>query len=246
MIAIILCFSVLGCVQDKHNQTGEFKKTNPESENQYRSARMRMIKEQLVSPGRGITNKSVLKAMEEVPRHKFVPAQYRDSAYADSPLPIGEGQTISQPYIVAYMTELLDPQPTDRVLEIGTGSGYQAAVLSCIVSNVYTIEILESLGEHAKTTLDELGYDNVHVKIGDGYKGWPEHAPFDGIIVTCAPENVPRPLVEQLKEGGRIVVPVGKLFYQELYLLQKEDGEITRRAVLPVRFVPMTGEAAED
>jgi len=206
-------------------------------------ARQRMVEEQLVGWNRGITNRAVLAAMRTVPRHEFVPVEERDSAYVDGPLPIGHGQTISQPYIVAFMTEQLDPQPTDRVLEIGTGSGYQAAVLAELVAEVYTIEIIAPLGRRAETDLQRLGYTNVHLRIGDGYLGWPEQAPFDAIIVTCAPERVPQPLVEQLKEGGRMMIPVGAGGVQELVLLRKESGSLAQRAVLPVRFVPMTGEA---
>ena len=203
-----------------------------------------MIDRQIV--GRGITNKTVVRVMGSVPRHELVPAGYRADAYADIPLPIGFGQTISQPYIVAFMTEQLDPKPTDRVLEIGTGSGYQAAVLAGLVEKVYTIEIVKELAERAKVDLQRLGHTNVHVKAGDGYKGWPEAAPFDAVIVTCAPDAVPPALVEQLKEGGRMIIPVGIGFDQELYLLQKKSGKVERRAVLPVRFVPMTRQKAKD
>jgi len=182
--------------------------------------------------------------MAKVPRHLFVPEAVRAEAYEDHPLPIGYGQTISQPYIVAYMTELLEPRPADKALEVGTGSGYQAAVLGELVKEVYTIEIVEPLGLRARETLRNLGYTNVHVRIGDGYKGWPEAAPFDCIIVTCAPDHVPPPLIEQLREGGRMVIPVGGfLGGQQLVLLKKEGGELIRKATLPVVFVPMTGEA---
>lgn len=206
-------------------------------------ARQRMVETQLASPGRDIRHAGVLKAMGATPRHEFVPAGERDYAYADMPLPIGHGQTISQPYIVAFMTEQLDPQPTDKVLEIGTGSGYQAAVLSPLVAEVYTMEIVAPLGERAKADLKRLGYGNVKVRIGDGYQGWPEAAPFDAIIVTCAPDQVPEPLVRQLREGGRMIIPVGPAGEQNLYLLTKRQGRLEQRAVLPVRFVPMTGEA---
>ena len=158
-------------------------------------------------------------------------------------LPIGESQTISAPFVVAYMTEQLDPQPTDKVLEIGTGSGYQAAILSPLVKEVYSIEIVESLGQKAARTLKRLKYTNVKTKIGDGYQGWPEHAPFDKIIVTCSPEKVPQPLVDQLKEGGRMVVPVGERYTQELYLLRKKDGKLEQEVLVPTMFVPMTGKA---
>jgi protein-L-isoaspartate(D-aspartate) O-methyltransferase len=202
-----------------------------------------MIREQLVGAGRNITNARVLAAMEKVPRQEFVPEQQRNRAYEDRALPIGHDQTISQPYIVAFMTEQLDPQPTDRVLEIGTGSGYQAAVLARLVAEVYTIEIIEPLAQRAEADLKRLGCTNVHVRAGDGCQGWPEAAPFDAIIVTCAPENVPPPLVEQLRDGGRIIIPVGPLGDQELVLLRKQGEQLEQHAVLPVRFVPMTGGA---
>ncbi len=191
----------------------------------------------------GIADQRVLAAMEKVPRHAFVPVRIRGSAYRDSALPIGFEQTISQPYIVAFMTEQLRPQPDDVVLEIGTGSGYQAAVLSPLVKHVYTIEIVEPLAERARETLAGLNYDNVTVRFGDGYRGWPEHAPFDAVIVTCAPGEVPEPLVEQLKDGGRMIIPAGEAGDQKLYLLEKRGGKVERSDVLDVRFVPMTGEA---
>lgn len=209
-------------------------------------ARERMVREQLSEPGRGITNKLVLAAMRSVPRHEFVPPAWRAAAYEDRALAIGFEQTISQPYIVAFMTEKLDPRPTHRVLEVGTGSGYQAAVLAKLVERVYSIEIVEPLGKRATADLARLGFTNVQVRIGDGYQGWPEAAPFDSIIVTCAPERVPDPLVRQLKEGGRMMIPVGNEGNQQLYLLEKRGGRIERKAVLPVRFVPMTGRAEEE
>jgi len=215
------------------------------AEMDFAAARRRMVEEQLKGFGRDITNAHVLRAMATVPRHEFVPEKLRGEAYEDYPLPIGYGQTISQPYIVAFMTQELDPKPHHRVLEIGTGSGYQAAVLAELVKEVYTIEIIEPLAERAKADLARLGYTNVFVRAGDGYKGWPEAAPFDSIIVTCAPEQVPPPLIEQLKEGGRMMIPLGPLHDQNLYLLEKRGGKIERRAVLPVRFVPMTGKAAK-
>jgi protein-L-isoaspartate(D-aspartate) O-methyltransferase len=199
-----------------------------------------MIERQL--RGRGIRDPGVLRVMRAVPREKFVPKELRHRAYEDRPLPIGYGQTISQPYIVAFMTEQLQPNKAQRVLEIGTGSGYQAAVLSDLVAEVYTIEIVRPLAQRAEGVLRELGYKNVHVRAGDGYKGWPEHAPFDAIIVTAAPDHVPAPLIEQLKEGGRMVIPVGKSGAQKLFLLEKRGGEIKQTAVIPVRFVPFTRE----
>ena len=209
----------------------------------YALARRRMVAEQLVPPGRDITNARVLAVMGRVPRHEFVPERLHADAYADHPLPIGHGQTISQPYIVAFMTEQLEPKPTDRVLEIGTGSGYQAAVLAEMVAQVYTVEIVEDLARRAAADLKRLGYTNVHVRAGDGYRGWAEAAPFDSIIVTCAPEHVPQPLTDQLKDGGCIIIPVGRAWNQELVLLRKRGGKLEQQAVLPVSFVPMTGEA---
>lgn len=185
----------------------------------------------------------VIRAMRTVPRHKFVPAEVLPEAYDDRPLPIGHDQTISAPSIVALMTELIEPRRDKTVLEIGTGSGYQAAVLSPLVKHVYTIEIVAPLGERAAETLKALGFANVTVRVGDGYKGWPQNAPFDGIMVTCAPQEVPAPLVEQLKEGGRMVIPVGESWDQQLYVMTKRGGRLERKAVLPVLFVPMTGEA---
>lgn len=204
-----------------------------------------MVQEQLQSRGRGIRDERVLRVMSQVPRHEFVPAAMRPYAYEDRPLPIGHEQTISQPYIVAFMTEQLQPRATDRVLEIGTGSGYQAAVLSKLVAEVYTIEIIEALARQAEKDLARLRYQNVHVRAGDGYQGWPEAAPFDAIIVTCAPDQVPQRLVEQLKDGGRMVIPVGEGLVQQLVLLEKKQGRVEQRAVLPVRFVPMTGKPDE-
>lgn len=208
----------------------------------YAESRREMVTDQLQA--RGIRNPKVLAAMGRVPRHEFVPAYLRSLAYSDRPLPIGSGQTISQPFIVAFMTEALNPAPTDRMLEIGTGSGYQAAVLAELVAKVYTIEIVQSLGERAREDLARLKVDNVQVRIGDGYEGWPEQAPFDAIIVTCSPEHVPQPLVDQLRDGGRMIIPVGEVSTgQSLYLLEKRGGKVVQRAILPVRFVPMTGKA---
>ena len=211
-----------------------------ENRQDFRMQRMQMIRNQLKA--RDIKDPEILAAFEKVPRHKFVPERLREFAYADRPLPIGEGQTISQPYIVAVMTRALKLEKTDRVLEIGTGSGYQAAILAELCDRVYTIEIIASLAETARKTLSGLGYENVHVKIGDGFKGWSEHAPFDAVIVTCAPTEIPEPLKEQLAEGGRMVVPVGKSANQQLVLLEKKDGELSRKEILPVLFVPMVDE----
>jgi len=209
----------------------------------FAALRRDMVADQIAA--RGVKDSRVLAAMGEVPREEFVPADQRPYAYDDEPLPIGEGQTISQPYIVALMTELLalnqgPKSQADKVLEIGTGSGYQAAILAELTPHVYTIEILPTLAQRAEQTLKRLGYTGVKVKTGDGYLGWPEHAPFDAIIVTCAPEEVPRPLAEQLREGGRMVIPVGPQWTnQTLYLLRKEKGKLTQQSVIPVRFVPM-------
>jgi protein-L-isoaspartate(D-aspartate) O-methyltransferase len=208
----------------------------------FAAERRRMVQQQLLA--RGVADQSVLAAMSKVPREEFVPQELRRASYSDGPLPIGYDQTISQPYIVAFMTEQLHPSPKDRVLEIGTGSGYQAAILAELVAEVYTIEIIGPLATNAEITLARLGYKNVYVKAGDGYEGWPKEAPFDAIIVTCAPNRVPQPLTDQLKEGGRMIIPVGDgLIDQELYFLEKKNGHLKQRAVLPVRFVPMTGGA---
>jgi protein-L-isoaspartate(D-aspartate) O-methyltransferase len=206
----------------------------------FAAARRLMVRTQLAA--RDIADTSVLQTMAEIPRHEFVPPNLKDMAYQDRPLPIGEGQTISQPYIVAYMTQALDLQAGDRVLEIGTGSGYQAAVLARLVEHVYTIEIIPSLGDSARQLLQRQGHDNVTVRVGDGYVGWPSEAPFDAIMVTAAPDHVPPALVDQLAEGGRLVLPVGD-HYQELLRLTKREGEIHTESLLPVRFVPMTGQA---
>jgi protein-L-isoaspartate(D-aspartate) O-methyltransferase len=202
-----------------------------------------MVVESVV--GAGVTDERVVKAMLATPRHEFVPPSQRPRAYFDMALPIGSQQTISSPFIVAFMSQCLDPQPTDRVLEIGTGSGYQAAVLSPLVKEVYSIEIVETLGRKAKQTLRRLNYANVHTKVGDGFKGWPEHAPFDKIIVTCSPEEVPPALVEQLREGGLMVIPTGERYQQTLYLMRKVDGRLEAEALRPTLFVPMTGTAEE-
>lgn len=204
--------------------------------------RERMVRDQLQT--RDIVDSRVLSAMLRVPRHEFVPTDFIDSAYEDNALPLKIGQTISQPYIVAYMTQVLDLNGTERVLEIGTGSGYQAAVLAEIVPEVYTIEILPELQKQARAILSKLGYRNILFRVGDGYAGWPECAPFDRIIATAAPESIPQPLVDQLKEGGCIVIPLGTL-NQELIIFEKTHSGITARRGIPVRFVPMTGKAQE-
>lgn len=210
----------------------------------YAEQRKDMVK--LFLEGAGIKNKKVLEVFRETKRHEFVPEKMKPYAYRDAGLPIGDAQTISSPFIVAYMTESLDPQPSDKVLEIGTGSGFQAAILSPLVKEVYSIEIVEALGKRAARTLEKLEYKNVFTKIGDGYKGWAEHAPFDKIIVTCSPEQVPQPLVDQLVEGGLIVVPVGQRHQQTLYLMRKKDGKLEQEALRPTLFVPMTGTAEDN
>lgn len=230
------------------NQTISHKRDwQPPRFSERQEARKQMVRDQISSRGLDVPEplaNRVLDAMRHVPRHLFVPKQYRDAAYADQPLPIGSGQTISQPYIVALMTAKLNIEPGDRVLEIGTGSGYQAAVLSEITPHVFSVEILKPLARKAKQRLTELGYEVVTVRTGDGYYGFEEHAPFDGIIVTCAAGHIPPPLLKQLKKGGTMVVPIGGAFeVQRLTLVTKdEDGEIRTKALMPVRFVPMTGE----
>ncbi|NOY42195.1 MAG: protein-L-isoaspartate(D-aspartate) O-methyltransferase [Planctomycetes bacterium] len=193
----------------------------------------------------GIDHPGVLRSMRTTPRHLFVLGRFRQQAYLDAALPIGDRQTISPPFVVAYMTQELDPKPTDRVLEIGTGSGYQAAVLSPLVSEVFTIEIVEPLGRRAQRTLKRLRYDNVHARVGDGFQGWPEEAPFDKIMVTCSPEDIPERLVEQLKEGGTMIIPVGERYQQNLFRITKRDGKLHREALRATLFVPMTGAAEE-
>jgi protein-L-isoaspartate(D-aspartate) O-methyltransferase len=207
----------------------------------WRTLASRMVDDEIAAAG--VTNKRVIEAMRDTPRHEFVPANQRQYAYYDMALPIGNGQTISPPFIVASMTEAIDPQPGDRVLEIGTGSGYQAAVLSPLVRDVYSIEIVEPLAKRAARALKRLKYDNVKTRAGDGYKGWPEAAPFDKIIVTCSPEKVPPPLVDQLREGGLMVIPMGERYQQTLYLMRKEGNKLKSEALRATLFVPMTGEA---
>ena len=232
-LCLILFLSVIGTRAD----TAEV----VEEEEIQKQQRLRMVRTQIER--RGVRNKRVLDTMRKVPRHKFVPLRERRYAHADQPLPIGHGQTISQPYIVAFMTELLDPKPDHKALEVGTGSGYQAAVLAELVSKVYTIEIIEALGKPAKERLEKLGYENVEVKVADGYHGWEEHAPFDSVIVTCAASHVPPPLIKQLKTGGKMCIPVGTVFgpQQLLIVTKQEDGSVRGRSVLPVRFVPLVG-----
>lgn len=208
----------------------------------YKTMRERMVETQIKA--RGVKEPRVLAAMSKVERHLFVPKDLQPSAYSDQPLPIGEGQTISQPYIVALMTELLDLKGDEKVLEVGTGSGYQAAILAELAKEVYTIEIIEKLAASAEKLLLNLGYKNIKGKAGDGYLGWPEAAPFDAIVVTCAPDHIPRPLIDQLREGGRMVIPVGE-FTQELKKIVKRGGRLETTNVIPVMFVPMTGEGVK-
>lgn len=213
----------------------------PEDDNNvYAQKRWEMVETQIIS--RGIRDSKLIRAMLKIPRHKFVPENLRDIAYGDNPLPVGIEQTISQPYIVALMTELLRLNSGEKVLEVGTGSGYQTAILAEMGCKVYTIEILEPLSEKAQQVLKSLGYEDIHYKIGDGYRGWPQFAPFDAIIVTAAPDHMPQPLIEQLNTNGRMIIPVGAQ-YQELLLIKKTDKGTDMKTVTPVRFVPMTGEA---
>ena len=240
-IAVLIIFSVLissslGCQEQKAKPAEKEALTREESFARQRKA---MVENQIKR--RGIKDRRVHQAMLKVKRHNFVPDDVKPLAYSDQPLPIGEGQTISQPYIVALMTESLKLSGKEKVLEIGTGSGYQAAILAELAGEVYTIEIVEALARRSARLLKKLGYGNITAKSGDGYIGWEEHAPFEAIIVTCAPPHVPRPLIDQLKEGGRMVIPVGA-YYQKLKLLEKKEGRIETSDVIPVRFVPMTGE----
>jgi protein-L-isoaspartate(D-aspartate) O-methyltransferase len=233
LLIITIASMIYGCPKPINKSESE--------EDRYTQLRESMVTDQIIR--RGVSDKLVLSAMGKVQRHKFVPDNMKLNAYEDTPLPIGEDQTISQPsYIVALMTELLKLKGGEKVLEIGTGSGYQAAILAEITKEVYTIEIVKPLADGARERLNQLGYKNITVKYGDGYKGWKEHAPFDGIIVTAAPDHIPQPLIEQLKIGGRMVIPVGSMF-QELKLLTKTEKGIIEKSIVPVKFVPMTGEA---
>ncbi len=215
------------------------------SDDPWSALRHRMVEEQIMADGRGIRDKRILDAMRHVPRHEFVPEDYRRAAYADHPLSIGYGQTISQPFIVAYMLESLALRPEDRVLEVGTGSGYQAAVLAQLVRDVFSVEILPSLAEVARKTLDRLGIKNVHINVVDGAEGWPEMAPFDAIVVACAAPAIPPALIAQLREGGRIAIPLGNHFHQTLHVHQKTPNGLVTLSTLPVRFVPMTGSISK-
>ena len=236
LVTLVLALLVLSaCAAPAPGSTAELK-----AEEAFAEAREKMVREDIA--GRGINHPRVLEVMEKVPRHRFVPEEYLDEAYADYPLPIGYGQTISQPYIVALMTQFLLLEPGDKVLEIGTGSGYQAAILAEITDEVYTVEIIEPLGQQAEARLKEMGYE-VHCKIGDGYYGWEEYAPFEAIIVTCAPDHIPQPLTRQLEDGGRMVIPVGPPgFYQTLWLIMREGEKFNMINLGGVHFVPMLGE----
>ena len=236
-IAMLLAFCLAACAGPEATP----ETPTPTVADPYREIRKRMVETQIRA--RGVTDEAVLAAMEKVPRHEFVLPQYLDHAYADHPLPIGYGQTISQPFIVAWMTELLEIEQGDKVLEIGTGSGYQAAVLAELTDNVYTVEIIEELEKSAEERLKRLGYTRVKVKHADGYYGWEEYAPYDAIIVTCAPDHIPQPLVQQLKDGGRMVLPVGPPGgYQSLWLIRKQGDQVLSKNLGGVRFVPLTGE----
>ncbi|RPJ59618.1 MAG: protein-L-isoaspartate(D-aspartate) O-methyltransferase [Acidobacteria bacterium] len=234
-----ICLVLAGGSQCNRSATPSAEKKEPQRELENR--RRMMVDAQLKA--RGIENSRVLKAMGKVPRHEFIPPGMREYAYHDTPLPIGDEQTISQPYIVALMTELANPKRDDRVLEVGTGSGYQAAVLAELASEVYSIEILAPLAERARATLERLKYKNVYVRAGDGYRGWPEMAPFAAILVTAAAERIPQPLVDQLADNGRLIIPVGGVGdLQSLTVITRKGDRFERQEVLPVRFVPMTGE----
>jgi protein-L-isoaspartate(D-aspartate) O-methyltransferase len=238
-LAGLVTISGVACAMGESNGAKE----SPQTVDPFEALRLRMVATQIEA--RGVSDRCVLDAMRRVPRHAFVPPDVRDQAYTDRPLPIGLHQTISQPYIVALMTELVRPQPDTKVLEIGTGSGYQAAVLAECAGEVYTIEILPELGRQAGELLARLGHESVHTRIGDGFDGWEEHAPFDAIIVTAAPPRIPQPLLDQLAPGGRLVIPVGEGF-QNLVLVTRTESGFDRRTVTPVRFVPMTGKAQQE
>jgi protein-L-isoaspartate(D-aspartate) O-methyltransferase len=215
-----------------------------DDEDRTQALRNRMVQRHLVE--RGIKNPRVLEAFRTVPRHMFLPENTRRQAYDDESIPIGEGQTITPPYDVAFMTEVLDPQPTDKVYEVGTGSGYQSSILSRLVKEVYSVEIKPKLWERASAVHKELGYTNIHTRAGDGYEGWPEAAPFDAIIVTCAPHRIPEPLKAQLKDGGRMIIPLGDRFTQSVHIVIKKDGKFIDKELKPTLFVPMTGKALKE
>ncbi|MFN3550823.1 MAG: protein-L-isoaspartate(D-aspartate) O-methyltransferase [Endomicrobiia bacterium] len=231
-----IIFIFLSCNHKQNFSIKSQEKKEMNNIDEHYQKRLEMLEYQLKR--RDITDEKVLSAMLKVERHRFVPKEYEKLAYTDEPLPIGFGQTISQPYIVALMTQLLELKGDEKILEIGTGSGYQAAILAELVKEVYTIEIIPQLAQRAEKLLKDLGYKNIFVKIGDGYLGWQEYAPYDGIIVTCAPDHIPQPLIDQLKDGGKIVIPVGDI-YQELVVVEKKGRKIIKKNIIPVRFVPM-------
>ena len=236
-----LALAAAGARADDAPQT----KAGGKADDPFAAARNRMVDRDLV--GNGIKDPRVLQAFRTVPRHLYVPAVSRHLAYQDESIPIGEAQTITPVFDVAFMTETLDPRPTDKVYEVGTGSGYQASILGQLVKDVYSVEIHEELGKRAAGVIKQLGYKNVHTRIGDGYEGWPEAAPFDKVIVTCAPEKVPQPLVDQLKEGGRMVIPLGTRYDQFVYLMEKRGGKLVQlKQLRPTLFVPMTGRAQRE
>jgi protein-L-isoaspartate(D-aspartate) O-methyltransferase len=239
LLILVIIIPLSSCLDEKGKSGTET--AVKEQKDGYAFPREKMVSNQIVA--RGVSDKLTIKAMRKVQRHLFVPEEMKPYAYEDRPLPIGEDQTISQPYIVALMTELLGLKGGEKVLEIGTGSGYQAAILAEIAKEVYTIEIIESLAKSADERLKTIGYKNITVKAGDGYRGWKEYAPFDGIIVTAAPDHIPQPLIDQLKVGGKMVIPVGDQFQQLKLITKTPDGTIKEKSVVPVRFVPMTGEA---
>jgi len=249
VIMFVMLFTSCARVSDRTDSTDDqdapktIQQPDKDVTDEYSEKRHQMVLEQLA--GRDIVNQRVLNAMQRVPRHKFVPVAMRHQAYDDSPLPIGQGQTISQPYVVALMTQLVDPQPDHKALDIGTGSGYQAAVLAELVQSVHSIEIVESLSKNARERLQELGYQNIIVRHGDGYHGWKSEAPFDVIIAAAAPNHIPQALVEQLAPEGKMVIPVGEHFQTLLVIAKDEDGTVTQREVAPVAFVPMTGAARQ-
>jgi protein-L-isoaspartate(D-aspartate) O-methyltransferase len=237
-LLFLLPLCLLSCAAEKLPRAADAPQAGG-SADEFQEQRRRMVERQIRA--RGIKNRAVLEAMMKVPRHRFVPAAQRSSAYEDHPLPIGFGQTISQPYIVAYMTEAVEISASQKVLEIGTGSGYQAAILGELAKQVYTIEIIPELADRARQTLAELGYQNIQVKTGNGYEGWAEHAPYDGIVVTAAPDQIPQALVNQLAVQGKMVIPVGTS-YQEMVIITKTREGVTEKRTIPVRFVPMTGK----
>jgi protein-L-isoaspartate(D-aspartate) O-methyltransferase len=234
----------VGAQEKAQSQKQAKGKPAPASDDPFAAARNRMVDRHLVE--RGIKDPRVLDAFRTVPRHRFLPPGTRRQAYDDESIPIGEGQTITPPYDVAFMTEVLNPKPTDIVYEVGTGSGYQSAILSRLVKEVYSVEIHAPLSESATKVHKELGYSNIHTRVGDGYEGWPDAAPFDAIIVTCAPQKIPQPLIDQLKDGGRMVIPLGDRFTQSVHLVIKKDGKLTQRELKPTLFVPMTGRALRE